>query len=189
MNRLGQTRETMDGWHGEHYAARAEAFGWNAIQIDGHDPEEIDHAYAEALEESGKPTLIVAKTKKGRGVSFLEDKDGLHGKPVGEDQEQAPDELGSSDDLLVDGASLTPSRGELHRRPARATDRRSGTRRRRAGHTARPSRRSAVPGRTSSRSTARSATPRTPRSSPRSSRIATSRCSSPSSRWSRPLLG
>ena len=82
MNRLGQTRETMDGWHGEHYAARAEAFGWNAIQIDGHDPEEIDHAYAEALEQPGKPTLIVAKTKKGRGVSFLVDKVGLHGKPV-----------------------------------------------------------------------------------------------------------
>ena len=42
MNRLGQTRETMDGWNGDHYAARAEAFGWNTIQIDGHDPEQID---------------------------------------------------------------------------------------------------------------------------------------------------
>ena len=113
MNRLGQTRETMDGWHGEHYAARAEAFGWNAIQIDGHDPEEIDHAYAEALEQSGKPTLIVAKTKKGRGVSFLEDKDGLHGKPVGEDQEQAAlDELGSTDDLLVEVRKPDPGQDE-----------------------------------------------------------------------------
>ena len=113
MNRLGQTRETMDGWHGEHYAARAEAFGWNAIQIDGHDPEEIDHAYAEALEQSGKPTLIVAKTKKGRGVSFLEDVDGMHGKPVGEDQEQAAlDELGSTDDLLVEVRKPDPGRDE-----------------------------------------------------------------------------
>jgi transketolase len=113
MNRLGQTRETMDGWHGDHYAARAEAFGWHAIQVDGHDPEEIDGAYAEALEHADGPTLIVAKTKKGRGVSFLEDKDGLHGKPVGEDQEQAAlDELGSSDDLLVDVRKPEGSSGE-----------------------------------------------------------------------------
>src|ERR671910_51231 len=103
MNRLGQTRETMDGWHGDHYVARAEAFGWNAIQVDGHDPEQIDQAYAQALEQTEAPTLIVAKTKKGRGVSFLEDVDGMHGKPVSEDQEQAAlEELGSTDDLLVE---------------------------------------------------------------------------------------
>ncbi|HSK82903.1 MAG TPA: transketolase [Rubrobacter sp.] len=103
MNRLGQTRETMDGWNGDHYVARAEAFGWNTIQIDGHDPEQIDQAYAEALDQTGAPTLIVAKTKKGRGVSFLEDVDGMHGKPVSEDQEQAAlEELGSTDDLLVE---------------------------------------------------------------------------------------
>ena len=103
MNRLGQTRETMDGWHGDHYVARAEAFGWNTIQIDGHDPEQIDQAYAQALEQTEAPTLIVAKTKKGRGVSFLEDVDGMHGKPVSEDQEQAAlEELGSTDDLLVE---------------------------------------------------------------------------------------
>ena len=103
MNRLGQTRETMDGWNGDHYVARAEAFGWNTIQIDGHDPEQIDQAYAQALEQTEAPTLIVAKTKKGRGVSFLEDVDGMHGKPVSEDQEQAAlEELGSTDDLLVE---------------------------------------------------------------------------------------
>ncbi len=113
MNRLGQTRETMDGWHGDHYAARAEAFGWNAIQIDGHDPEQIDQAYAEALEQSDRPTLIVAKTKKGRGVSFLEDVDGMHGKPVGEDQEQAAlDELGDTDNLLVEVQKPDPGSGD-----------------------------------------------------------------------------
>jgi len=113
MNRLGQTRETMDGWHGEHYAARAEALGWNTTQIDGHDPEQIDRAYAEALEQADAPTLIVAKTKKGRGVSFLEDVDGLHGKPVAEDQEQAAlDELGSTDDLLVEVRKPEPGSGE-----------------------------------------------------------------------------
>jgi transketolase len=113
MNRLGQTRETMDGWNGDHYAARAEAFGWNAIQVDGHDPEEIDQAYAEALEQTEAPTLIVAKTKKGRGVSFLEDVDGMHGKPVSKDQEQAAlEELGSTDDLLVEVHKPDPGSGE-----------------------------------------------------------------------------
>jgi transketolase len=113
MNRLGQTRETMDGWHGDHYAARAQAFGWNAIQVDGHDTEQIDSAYAEALQQTGAPTLIVAKTKKGRGVSFLEDVDGMHGKPVSEDQVQAAlDELGSPDDLLVEVRKPDPGSGE-----------------------------------------------------------------------------
>ena len=113
MNRLGQTRETMDGWNGDHYVARAEAFGWNTIQIDGHDPEQIDQAYAEALDQTGAPTLIVAKTKKGRGVSFLEDVDGMHGKPVSEDQEQAAlEELGSTDDLLVEVRKPDPGSGE-----------------------------------------------------------------------------
>ncbi len=102
MNRLGQTRETMDGWHGDHYAARAEAFGWHAIQIDGHDPEAIDRAYAEALDDDA-PTFIVAKTMKGRGVSFLEDVDGMHGKPVKpDDEERALEELGGTLDLLVE---------------------------------------------------------------------------------------
>jgi transketolase len=113
MNRLGQTRETMDGWNGDHYVARAEAFGWNTIQIDGHDPEQIDQAYAVALDQTGAPTLIVAKTKKGRGVSFLEDVDGMHGKPVSEDQEQAAlEELGSTDDLLVEVRKPDPGSGE-----------------------------------------------------------------------------
>jgi transketolase len=113
MNRLGQTRETMDGWHGDHYAARAEAFGWNAIQIDGHDPEEIDRAYAEALDKADQPTLIIAKTRKGRGVSFLEDVDGMHGKPVPEGEVQAAlDELGDVDDLLVDVRKPDPGQGD-----------------------------------------------------------------------------
>ena len=102
MNRLGQTRETMDGWNGDHYSARARAFGWHAIEIDGHDPEAIDGAYQEALGNDG-PTLIVAKTKKGYGVSFLEDVDGMHGKPVTADREaEALEELGGTNDLRVE---------------------------------------------------------------------------------------
>ncbi len=103
MNRLGQTRETMDGWNGDHYARRAEAFGWHAVQIDGHDPGEIDRAYAEALETTGRPTLVIAKTRKGRGVSFLEDKGGFHGKPVAEERyDEAIRELGGERNLVVE---------------------------------------------------------------------------------------
>ena len=102
MNRLDQTRETMDGWNSDHYANRARAFGWTAIEVDGHDPEAIDGAYQEALDTEG-PTLIVAKTKKGYGVSFLEDVDGMHGKPVTPDREEAAlEELGGTNDLRVD---------------------------------------------------------------------------------------
>ena len=113
MNRLGQTRETMDGWHGDHYASRAQAFGWHTIQIDGHNPEEIDQAYAEALDKEGVPTLVIAKTLKGRGVSFLEDKDGLHGKPVKPDDEaKALEELGSENNLVVEVQKPDSNPGE-----------------------------------------------------------------------------
>jgi transketolase len=103
MNRLGQTRETMDGWNGDAYARRAEAFGWHAIQIDGHDPDEIDRAYAEALDHTGTPTLVIARTRKGRGVSFLEDQGGFHGKPVAEERyDEAIQELGGEKNLVVE---------------------------------------------------------------------------------------
>src|SRR5438128_1960059 len=62
MNRLGQRGETDLAWNGEAYAARARAFGWHAIQIDGHDVTQIDRAYREAAEPRKQPTLIIAKT-------------------------------------------------------------------------------------------------------------------------------
>ncbi|GHO67537.1 transketolase [Ktedonobacter sp. SOSP1-52] len=86
-NRLGQRGETELGWNTAAYAARAQAFGWHTIEIDGHDYEQINQAYAEALQTEGKPTMIIAKTKKGKGVSFLENKEGWHGKPVPKDKE------------------------------------------------------------------------------------------------------
>src|ERR1700754_3128 len=64
VNRLGQTRETMLGWDMDGYKRRIEAFGWKAIEINGHDVEEIDAAYAEAEQTSGRPTVILARTKK-----------------------------------------------------------------------------------------------------------------------------
>ncbi len=95
MNRLGQRGPTMLEWHGEAYAARARAFGWHAIQIDGQDVEAVNAAYAEAL-TSDKPVCIIAKTKKGAGVSFLADHDGWHGKALPPaDAEKALAELGN----------------------------------------------------------------------------------------------
>ncbi len=78
-NRLGQRGETELGWNTEAYAARAKAFGWNPIVINGHDYNEISSAYDQALKANGAPTLIIAKTIKGKGVSFLENVNGWHG--------------------------------------------------------------------------------------------------------------
>ncbi|MCW3094399.1 MAG: Transketolase [Chthonomonadaceae bacterium] len=102
MNRLGQRGPTMLEWHGEAYAARAQAFGWHAIQIDGQDVEAVNAAYAEAL-TSDKPVCIIAKTKKGAGVSFLADHEGWHGKALPPaDAEKALAELGNpKGDMLI----------------------------------------------------------------------------------------
>jgi transketolase len=100
VNRLGQTRETMLGWDMDGYAARTRAFGWNAIVIDGHDVEEIDAAYREAAATRDRPTVILARTLKGRGVKAVEDKPGKHGKPL-DDPQEAIEELGGERDLHV----------------------------------------------------------------------------------------
>ena len=69
-------------------------FGWNVIEIDGHDMQQIIDAFATARECAGRPTVIVAETVKGKGVSFMEDQAGWHGKaPNDEQTEQALEEL------------------------------------------------------------------------------------------------
>jgi transketolase len=101
MNRLGQRGPTMLEWDGEKYASRARAFGWRAIEIDGHDVAAIDAAYREAENGSG-PTLIVARTVKGHGVSFLANAEGWHGKALDEQQaKQAIEELGGERHIVV----------------------------------------------------------------------------------------
>jgi transketolase len=101
MNRLGQRGPTMHGWNADVFRDRAEAFGWSAREIDGHDVTQIDRAYRDAIADE-RPTFIVARTQKGHGVSFLEDRDGWHGKAVPADQLAAAiDELGGSPDLIV----------------------------------------------------------------------------------------
>jgi transketolase len=103
MNRLGQRGPTMLEWHGEVYAARARAFGWHAIQIDGQNVDAVNRAYAEAVGVKDRPVCIVAKTQKGAGVSFLADKEGWHGKALSPaEAEKALAELGSpKGDLIV----------------------------------------------------------------------------------------
>ena len=101
VNRLGQTRETMLGWDTAAYAERIRAFGWHAIEIDGHDVEQIEAAYTEAEGTKGKPTAIIARTKKGKGVKAVEDLPGKHGKPLDEPDE-AIEELGGARDLMVE---------------------------------------------------------------------------------------
>jgi transketolase len=111
VNRLGQTRETMVGWDLDRYKARAEAFGWHPIAIDGHDVEAIDAAFREAVETTGRPTVIIAKTKKGKGVKAVEDQPGRHGKPL-DDPEEAIEELGGERRLSVRLAA--PEAGSPH---------------------------------------------------------------------------
>jgi transketolase len=84
-NRLGQSEATAFGHHIGVYRDRFEAFGWRVEDIDGHDIEEI----AEVLSGVGlddKPLAIIAKTYKGAGISFIQDKDGWHGKPLNKEE-------------------------------------------------------------------------------------------------------
>lgn len=102
MNRLGQRGPTMLGWDGDAYAQRAQAFGWHTIEIDGHHLDEIEQAYAEALQPRDQPTLIIARTIKGRGVAAVEDKENHHGKALSPDEaRQAIAALGGASSLVV----------------------------------------------------------------------------------------
>ena len=112
VNRLGQTGETMHGWDLDAYAQRARAFGWEAIEVDGHDVEAVEEAYVRAEQSSGGPTVVLARTKKGAGVKAVEDQPGKHGKPL-EDVDEAIEELGGPRDLQVEVAK--PERaGDAH---------------------------------------------------------------------------
>jgi transketolase len=100
VNRLGQTRETMFGWDLDVYRDRALAFGWHAIEVDGHDVDAIDRAYDEAQATTDRPTVILARTVKGKGVAAVADQPGKHGKPL-DDPDAAIAELGGERDLHV----------------------------------------------------------------------------------------
>ena len=99
VNRLGQRGPTMHGWDTASLAARAGACGWHVQEIDGHDLAAIDDAYARAL-EAPAPAAIFARTKKGSGVSAVEDQPNWHGKPLA-DPAAAIEELGGIRSLRV----------------------------------------------------------------------------------------
>ncbi|HEY7659212.1 MAG TPA: transketolase [Actinomycetota bacterium] len=113
VNRLGQRGPTMLQWDVDAYRARAMAFGWQAIEVDGHDVGAIDAAYGEA-ERADRPALVIAKTEKGHGVSFLANAEGWHGKALSEDEaERAIAELGGPRN-----ATVTPPKPEATAMPA-----------------------------------------------------------------------
>src|SRR2546430_16855189 len=113
VNRLGQRGETMHGWDLDSYAERARAFGWHTIEIDGHDVEAIDRAYSEAVSTTGQPTVVVARTIKGKGVKEVENKPGWHGKAL-DNPDEAIAELGGVRSIVVEVAK--PDRdAEPHR--------------------------------------------------------------------------
>lgn len=93
VNRLGQRGPTRLGWDTAAYARRLAAFGWQPIEIDGHDVTQVDEAYAAAVATAGVPTVILARTRKGRGAPRIEDTNGFHGKPL-PDADEVISELG-----------------------------------------------------------------------------------------------
>jgi transketolase len=115
INRLGQRGETMHGWNLDYFGDRLEATGWHTIEIDGHDVARIDNAFAEATSTTDKPTAIIAHTLKGKGVKAVENKNGMHGKPL-EDPEGAIRELGGRPNVSVQVPKPAVS-GEPHRFP------------------------------------------------------------------------
>ncbi len=110
VNRLGQTGPTMVGWDVDRFAGRAEAFGWRAITLDGHDLDAIETALTTAETTTDRPTVLFARTHKGRGVAAVEDKEGMHGKPL-DDPDAAIAELGGRRDLTV--RTAIPSTDEV----------------------------------------------------------------------------
>jgi transketolase len=105
VNRLGQRGPTELQWNLDAYARRVEAFGARALVLDGHDLAAIDSALATAGQINGEqPTVIIARTIKGRGFSEVEDRNGWHGKPFPPDMaERAIGELGGERHLIVRG--------------------------------------------------------------------------------------
>jgi len=102
VNRLGQRGETMYGHNLSVYRDRVSAFGWEPIVIDGHHMPQILTAYKQALSTRDKPVMIIARTIKGKGVSFIEDKNGWHGRPLKKDElVRALEELGPIDKAIT----------------------------------------------------------------------------------------
>jgi transketolase len=121
INRLGQRGETDLGWNLEGYQRRMEAFGARVLTVDGHDLAAIDQAMTAAADASGgQPTVILAKTVKGRGFSEVENSGDWHGKPLPPDMaERAIAELGGVRSLVLRGPRPDPAEpGPVPGKPA-----------------------------------------------------------------------
>lgn len=107
VNRLGQSDPTMLQHDMDGYRSRWSGFGWQALVVDGHDIAALLAAFDNAVRTKGRPTVILAKTFKGKGVSFMENQPAWHGKPVpkGEDTQKAIEELNGR--LKPGGATLS----------------------------------------------------------------------------------
>lgn len=102
VNRLGQRGQTELGWNTQAYATRARAFGWHAIEIDGHDFKDIEQAYGEALSIHNQPVVIIARTVKGKGASVVENQSGWHGKNLDDEKANAAiEELGGQRNIQI----------------------------------------------------------------------------------------
>jgi transketolase len=112
VNRLGQRGPTRHGHDLDAYARRFKAFGWHTVDVDGHDVDAIDRAYGEAESTKGQPTAILARTLKGKGVTDVEDREGLHGKPL-KNADDAIEELGGPRNIRVQ-AHEPPAARMLH---------------------------------------------------------------------------
>ena len=105
VNRLGQSDPTMLQHDMDAYRSRWAGFGWHALIVDGHDFSAILKAFDEAIRTKGRPTVLLAKTYKGKGISFIENKPDWHGKPLkkGDETQKALDEL--TNQLIPNGAA------------------------------------------------------------------------------------
>ena len=113
VNRLGQSQPTMWQHDMGQFERRWQAFGWNTVVIDGHDIAAILDAFDTARNTKGQPTMILARTEKGKGVSFTEGKDNWHGKAFKKDElDKAVKELESQ---IVSG--VTVKAPDLIRKP------------------------------------------------------------------------
>ncbi len=119
INRLGQSEPTMLQHDLEAYAARWRAFGWQALAVDGHSVPELLAAYEKAASTPGRPTAILARTFKGRGIGIAENREGWHGKPLkkGEETDAA---IRALEQQLNGGARWTPNKPAARPAAARA---------------------------------------------------------------------
>jgi transketolase len=122
VNRLGQSDPTILQHNMDGYRSRWAGFGWHAIVVDGHDPDALVTAFDEASSTKGRPTVLLARTMKGKGISFIEDRPDWHGKALkkGEELQRALDELSKALNAQAAPPILRPLDAESARPTTRA---------------------------------------------------------------------